>query len=289
MFLGAQISVAGGYDRALEYALSVGCECIQVFAKSPRQWRAPSVDATAARGFLRKRQEVGFGPVFTHTAYLLNLSTTNEELYDKSVVALADELVRGSMLGAEGVVTHIGNVPDGDRDAAAVRVAQAVVRAFERAGESACTTRLLLENTAGAGSTFGRTFAEIGACISASGLTSSQLGMCLDTCHAFAFGYPVDTEQGWQEVTRELAAEVGLERVGLIHANDCKFERGTNHDRHEWIGEGHIGIAGFEAMLCAPDLANVPIVTEMPGDVPEKDAINVGRLRELRERCAPSQ
>jgi len=289
MLLGAQISVAGGYDKALEYALSVGCECIQVFAKSPRQWRGPAVDVRAAEEFTRMRAQLSFGPVFTHTAYLLNLSTTNAELYEKSVVALADELTRGSVLGAAGVVTHIGNVPDDDREAAIERVARAVIRAFDLAGETACTTRLLLENTAGAGSTFGRTFAEIGQSIAATGLPSERVGMCLDTCHAFAFGYPVHTEDGWREVAGKIEAEVGFDRVGLVHANDCKFAIGTNHDRHEWIGDGHIGTPGFEAMVCVPGLVNVPAVIEMPGDVPEKDVINIARLKGLRERCAPSQ
>ena len=176
MIFGAHVSVSGGYDKALDYAQSVGCECIQIFAKSPRQWRGSTLRPEIAEQFVSLRAQRDFGPVFTHTAYLINLSTTNAELYEKSIAALADELVRGSLLGAAGVVTHIGNVPDGDREAAARRVGAAVVRAFELAGGDECATRLLLENTAGAGSTFGSTFAEIGASISAAGLSGTQLG-----------------------------------------------------------------------------------------------------------------
>jgi deoxyribonuclease-4 len=289
MLFGAHVSVSAGYESALSYALQVGCECIQIFAKSPRQWRATRIDVRAADEFERLRHEIAFGPVFIHTAYLLNLSTTNEELYDKSAVALADELRRGSLLAAAGVVTHIGNVPDGDREAAAQRVATAILRAFDMAGGDACRTRLLLENTAGAGTTFGRTFAEIGACISSAGLNPDKLGMCLDTCHAFAYGYPVDTASGWEAVIEDLSASVGLDRLGLIHANDCKFERGANRDRHEWIGDGHIGFEGFEAMVCERTLASVPVVTEMPGEIPEKDAVNLERLKRIRAQCPPSQ
>jgi len=289
MIFGAHVSVSGGYDKALDYAESVGCECIQIFAKSPRQWRSSSIKPEVAEGFVGLREERGFGPVFTHTAYLINLSTTNDELYEKSVAALADELVRGALLRAAGVVTHIGNVPDGDREAAAVRVGRAVIRAFELAGGETCATRLLLENTAGAGSTFGSTFAEIGASIAEAGLPADRLGMCLDTCHAFAFGYPVDEVEGWRAIVDEIDDCVGVERLGLIHANDCKYEIGTFHDRHAWIGDGFIGVEGFRAMVCVPDIAGVPVVTEMPGEIPEKDAVNVARLAALREECAGSQ
>jgi len=289
MLFGAHVSVSGGYDIALDYAQSVGCECIQIFAKSPRQWKGPSIKPELAEQFIESRRAREFGPVFTHTAYLINLATSKEDLYEKSVVALADELVRGSLLGADGVVTHIGNVPDGDRVAAARRVGAAIARSFELAGGDACQTRLLLENTAGAGSTFGSTFAEIGASIEAAGLDADRLGMCLDTCHAFAFGYPVDSAHGWREVVDELDAAVGVRRLGLIHANDCKFEIGTNHDRHAWIGDGFIGARGFEAMVCVPELAGVAVVTEMPGEIPDKDSVNIERLVCMREECAGSQ
>jgi deoxyribonuclease-4 len=186
-------------------------------------------------------------------------------------------------------VTHIGNVPDGDDDAAVCRVAEAIVRAFDIAGGDSCHTRLLLENTAGAGTLFGRTFAELGACISTAGLPADKVGMCLDTCHAFAFGYPVDTAHGWDAVIEDIDTAVGLDRLGLIHANDCKFERSANRDRHEWIGDGFIGLGGFEAMVCAPALADIPVVAEMPGEIPEKDIVNVARLKAIRERCWPSQ
>lgn len=285
MIFGAHVSVAGGYDKALDYARSVGCECMQIFAKSPRQWRGPALDHDAVERFRDLRQGGGFGPLFTHTAYLINLSTTKDELYEKSIAALGDELARGSALGAAGVVTHIGNVPEGDREAAAQRVAAAILRAFAAAGGEECRTRLLLENTAGAGSTYGSSFEEIGAVIEASGLDADRLGMCFDTCHGWAFGYRVDSEAGWESTIDELERFVGVDRLGLIHANDCKYDVGTNHDRHEWIGDGFIGTGGFSAMICEKRLASVPVVTEMPGDIPDKDAVNIERLKALRARC----
>ena len=288
MRIGSHISVSGGYLSALRYAESVGCECAQIFAKSPRQWRGPSIDPEAAQRFRDAREEHAFGPVFTHTAYLINPATSDPVLREKSIAALADELERGSLLGAAGVVTHIGNDPDADPVAAARRVGEAAVRAFELAGGDACHTRLLLENTAGAGRTFGSNFEELGACIDAAGLPTERLGICLDTCHAFAYGLPVDSEEGWREVARGLEDCCGTGRLGLIHANDCMFERGSRRDRHAWIGDGFIGTAGFSAMLCVPELEGVSIVTEMPGDVPAKDAENIDRLKKLRAQCAAS-
>lgn len=286
MLLGAHVSVSAGYPKALDYALEVGCECMQIFAKSPRQWRGPAVNPAAAEEFAQARRSAGFGPLFTHTAYLINPATSDPALREKSIRALADELVRGSVLGAEAVVTHIGNDPNEDPDAAAVRVGQACVQAFGLAGGDACRTRLLLENTAGAGRTYGSSFEQLGACIAASGLPSERLGVCLDTCHAWAFGLPVDSAAGWSEVVSGIGGCCGIERLGLIHANDCLFERGSRRDRHAWIGDGFIGRAGFEAMVCVPELASVCAVTEMPGEVPEKDMVNLQRLSDLRKSCS---
>lgn len=285
MIIGAHVSVAGGLVKALDYAESVGCECMQIFAKSPRQWKGASVDLGLAEAFVAARAERGFGPVFTHTAYLINLSTPDDELRDKSVLALADELVRAALLGADGVVTHVGNDRDADTTAAASRAGSSVERAIELASRIAEPPRLLLENTAGAGSSFGADFDQLGAAIEASGLCPEQLGVCLDTCHAFAHGFGVDSLDGWRTCLSELDRFCGIDRLGLVHANDCMFERGSKRDRHAWIGDGLIGMDGFAAMMCMPDLRDVALVTEMPGEPPEKDAINNERLRGLRDAC----
>jgi len=282
MLLGAHISTSGGYLKALDYAIDVGCECAQIFAKSPRQWHGPSIDSRAAEEFAQARVKRGLGPLFTHTAYLINLATSDSELRKKSIAALADELARGSILGAAGVVTHIGNDPDAHADAAAARVGEACVRAFELAGGEKCHTRLLLENTAGAGSTFGSDFEQISACIGSAGLPAERLGVCFDSCHAWAYGMPVDSAEGWREIFLDLSTRCGIDRLGLIHVNDCLFERGSRRDRHAWIGDGYIGTAGFKAMLSMVQLAGVCGVTEMPGEVPLKDSENLRRLSDLR-------
>ncbi len=285
MLVGAHVSVAGGYEKALDYAISVGAECLQFFAKSPRQWRGKAVDPQAAADFVALRAEREFGPVYTHTAYLLNLSSADDVLRARSTDALADELVRAGLLGAVGVVTHVGNDAAGDAAAAAARTADTILRAYELAGDAAAGTRLLLENTAGGGSSFGSTFTELAAAIEATGLDPEKLGVCFDTCHAFAYGMPLDTAEGWRETVDEIAATIGLQRLGLIHANDAMFARGSHRDRHAWIGDGLIGCEGFSAMVCAPELEHVSVITEMPGEPPLKDSENLNRLKRLREGC----
>jgi len=286
MQFGAHISAACGWSQALAYAIDVGCECVQLFAKSPRQWKAPAMDESAAARFVAEREAVGFGPLFTHTAYLLNLATTDEVLREKSIDALADELLRGALLGAEGVVTHTGTAPDGDRQGAAVRLADSVVRAIMLAGGEDCRPRLLLENAAGQGRSFGGSAEELGAAIALTGLCPERLGVCIDTCHGFAYGMELDIADGWDTCLAQMDDAFGLERLGLIHANDCKFGRGEHRDRHEWIGDGFIGTDGFSAMVCHPALAGIAVITEMPGDPPYKDAENLRRLRALRAICS---
>ncbi len=289
MLIGAHVSVAGGYINGLDYGESIGAECIQIFAKSPRQWRGPAINLDASAHFASERIARGFGPVFTHTAYLINLSTNDEQLRAKSVVALADELVRAGHLAVDGVVTHIGNDPAGDPAAAAQRTAASIRQAFEIAGAPAEKTRLLLENTAGAGRSFGCCLSELADVFEHADLPASKLGWCFDTCHAFAYGMPVDSAEGWAEIMEEVAATATIERLGLVHGNDCMFERGSRRDRHAWIGDGNIGIEGFRAMSCRCELNNVPLALEMPGEVPEKDIVNIERLKALGEECSASQ
>ncbi len=285
MRFGAHVSVAGGYEKTLEYLVSLDAECAQVFAKSPRQWQGPRPDPDAAARFVAGMEERFPHPLFTHTAYLINLATPEPILRERSIHALADELSRASLLRADGVVTHVGTAPDGDIPAAARRVGEAVIAAFDLAGDIWSGTRLLLENTAGGGTTFGCDLAQLARSIDHAGLPVERLGVCLDTCHAFAFGFPLDTEQGWREIVDEIDSRLGLDRLGLIHANDCLFERGSRRDRHAWIGEGFIGNAGFSAMVCVPEFANLCAVTEMPGEPPEKDEVNLARLKRLRADC----
>jgi deoxyribonuclease IV len=286
VLIGAHVSVSGGYGSAVDYAVSVGAECAQIFAKSPRQWKGPAIHAETAAGFVEARQGAGFGPVFTHAAYLLNLATHDDVQWERSVDALVDELARAAVLSADGVVTHVGSDKLQDPPWAAGRIAEAVSRAFERCDDLGLRTRLLLENTAGAGNSFGSTFEQLGDVIARTGLAAESLGICVDTCHAHAFGIALDSREAWEEALDSIAEHVGLHRLGLIHANDCMFALGSRRDRHAWIGDGTIGRGGFSAMFSAirgrSELEALCAITEMPGEAPHKDEENLRRLRELR-------
>ena len=275
------------------YAQEVGCECIQIFAKSPRQWKATPMPLERRDEMRAARKIYDFGPILTHTTYLINITTTNEELYEKSIYALADELVRGSIIEAVGVNTHLGNVPDGDRGVATVRAARAIERAFEIADETCKdrgiqnSTRLILENTAGAGTLYGGTVTELCDVIAETSVPRERLGVCIDTCHAWAYGYDVSARDGWQSLLNEFIAADMLDLWLFGHANDCKFGRGSNKDRHAWIGEGEIGFEGFKILLHLgkehPELDRMCLMVEMPGEMPEKDIINIDALKALRD------
>lgn len=284
MLLGCHIPVAGGYDKAAAYAADVGCECIQIFAKSPRMWRSPSVDHVAAERFALRRAELGLGPLFVHTAYLINLGSADDVLWQRSIEALADELSRARTLRAEAVVTHIGTRCTEDTTGCADRVAEAIARAHQLAGPQ--LPRLLLENTAGAGRSFGGAFGELGVTLRRlESLGLHGLGVCLDTCHAHAHGIDLSSQDAVTTALDDLEVSCGTGALGLIHGNDSMFACGAKRDRHAWIGDGTIGYEGFGALLCEPRLEGVALVTEMPGEPPEKDIENLGRLRRLRRSC----
>jgi len=285
MRIGAHVPVAHGFAVTMAYALDVGCEAIQVFAKSPRMWAGPRMDTDSAAAFALARAEAGIAPCVTHAAYLINLGSTDDALWEKSVLALADEVLRAARLRADGVVVHMGTAADGP-DAAAVRVAEGVCRAWTTAASALGSDAppVLLENAAGAGRSFGRDVAEIGAAITAvRALHVDAVGVCIDTCHAFAAGIDLRDADAWSAFAGEFQERIGLERLRVIHANDCAGGLGEHRDRHAWIGDGGIGEAGFAAMFAERRIAHVAAIIEMPGEQPVKDVENLARLRRLRE------
>ncbi|MEN6430360.1 MAG: deoxyribonuclease IV [Coriobacteriales bacterium] len=281
--IGAHVGVADGYPAAVDYAASVGCEALQMFVKNPRQWRGAVPDAAATTLFASARRTRGIGYVVTHTAYLINLGSEDPTLWERSWRALADELWRASLYGADATVTHIGTNRGGDLRRGAARVSEAIARALDVA---ASPVRLLLENTAGAGTTFGSTPEEIGAVLREAGpLHRARLGVCLDTCHAHAAGYDLSIPSGWDDLLDGFERHADPARIEVVHANDSVFPCGSRHDRHAWVGEGTIGRQGFARLFAEDRLADATVIVEMPGEVPEKDLVNISALRQLREAC----
>jgi deoxyribonuclease-4 len=280
MQIGAHVGVSGGYANAVDYAVSVGCECMQIFAKSPRQWNAKPIDQDAAAGFRARVAEIGMGQVLVHTSYLINLGSSDDALWERSWMALADELVRAELLAATAVVTHVGTAYKTDPERTAERIASGIDLAWRLAGVG--STRLLLENTAAAGTTFGDGPEELGEIIGLLDPSAGHVGVCIDTCHAHAAGWDLSRPETVTRLVDEFEACCGAV-IEAVHANDCLFGAGMHKDRHAWIGDGTIGYEGFAAVVAESRLASVPLVTEMSGEVPVKDAENITRLKRLRD------
>jgi len=286
MRIGAQVPMAGGPLAALSWALETGCETMQIFAKSPRRWAGPVQDPAVAEAFVAACRAAELGPVFTHTSYLINMGSEDPFLWERSAAALADELVRAAMLGATGTVVHLGRRFSDDDGESIARVTACAVHASRMAGEP--PVRLLLENSAGAGRQFGVTIREMGSVLASVRAAGVDAALCFDTCHGFAGGIDVRGDRGWRDALDELESICGPGAIELVHANDCRGELGSHKDRHEWVGDGFLGAQGFGAMFGQAGLSGAAVIVEMPGDGPEKDAVNVSRLKAHRAAAAES-
>lgn len=279
MLFGAQVKQAGGLLVALRRAEAMGAEVMQVFAQSPRQWRYPPANAERAVVFADAwRASAVVGRVVCHAPYLINLGTANDEIYDKSCACLAENLRAAGAMGAAGLVVHIGSHLGAGLDVRLDAIASAIMCALD---QSDCP--LLLENTAGAGGTIGRSFEELARVIEhADG--DPRLGVCLDTQHAWAAGMSFDTVAAADALVDELDRTVGLDRLACLHVNDSKTARGAGLDRHDNVGRGTIGRAPFRALLGHPRLQGLPAVLEVPGsDDQGPDAHELRTVRRLHK------
>ncbi len=286
--IGAHVSVAGGLLRSVEKARSIGAEVLQVFPSNPRQWRRPGYGADELQAYRESLARGGF-PLFVHTIYLINLASPEPALRERSAGALADAWIFGARTGARGVVTHVGS-HRGDGFAAAVgRVAETVgeaeARMREGVGGRPPVPALLLEASAGAAGSVGASPEELGRLLE---VLPSGCGVCLDTAHLFAAGYPVQESEGLDAFLEELERRVGLERLGLVHLNDSATDLGSRRDRHENLGEGKIGSRGLASWLRHPALRVVPVVLETPGfDQQGPDRKNLQRAKRWRAGREP--
>ena len=277
--LGAHESIAGGLFRALERAAEVGCECVQIWTKNSRQWRSPPLTAQEITQFKDVREQTGLQPVVAHAAYLINIASPKPSLWQRSVDALIDELQRCVALEIPYLVLHPGSSTTGDSHSGQIQVIRALHQVQQTlTGQS---TRILLETTAGQGHALGGTFEEL-ATLLQEGDLGDNLGVCLDTCHVFAAGYDIRTPEGYTATMAAFDAIIGLDRLAVIHLNDSKHPLGSHKDRHEHIGEGHLGLEGFRPILSDPRLEGLPGIIETPkSDDLHEDRENLARLRKL--------
>ncbi len=276
---GAHVSIAGALDGAIDRAVQIGANCIQIFGSSPQSWQTFIFPLEQVDRFLRKREKEGIGPVFLHSIYLINLASSNPYILGNSIGSLTQYLKFGKVVGVEGVIFHVGSHKGRGFAKAAPQVVEAINQILLR---SKGMGKLILENSAGAGGVIGSKFSELGKIVKA--VNNPRVVVCLDTAHAFESGYNLKTKKGLDATLAEFDREVGLEKLVCVHANDSKTPLGSNRDRHENIGEGEIGLEGFRNLLNHPDLKNLPFIIETPGfDKRGPDRKNIEILKSLRE------
>lgn len=257
--LGAHQSIAGGPHQALYRGREAGCDTVQIFMKAPGRWSAPPLAAEQVAAFRQAREETGIWPVFAHGAYVLNLATPDDELWRKSVDALADDVRRCEQLGLPGLVVHPGSHRGSGEGAGLARIAAALDEVHARLPHG--RVEVWLENTAGQGSCLGYTFAQLRAIVDGV-RRPERLGVCLDSAHALAAGYELRTRAGYDATWAEFDAVLGLERLRAIHLNDSKGGLGSRVDRHEQIGRGQLGLEAFRFLLNDVRLRAVPMTLE---------------------------
>jgi deoxyribonuclease-4 len=273
MRIGAHISIQGGLPNAPRAAREAGCECFQIFTRSPRGGAAKPITKEISRVFLDACTELGQGAWYIHTPYYVNLASDDDEIQEMSVRIIREELKRGRSIGAAAVMTHMGAAKSGADDALD-RVVRSIRRILSRYRG---TTQLLVEIAAGSGSIVGRSFEELAVVVEA---TAGKCGVCLDTQHMFASGYDIRDHQAVAKTLDQFDAVVGLDHLRLIHANDSKVPFGSRKDRHEHIGKGEIGTKGFKALLNEPRLRFVDVVLETRSIGVRHDILTLKSLRD---------
>jgi deoxyribonuclease-4 len=275
--LGAHLSTSGGAYKALERAHALKARSLQIFTQSPRMWRHPDLDPAAAERFRATRPGSKVRSVVCHATYLINLGATDETTYQRSVDALTQTVRTAVAYGVDGVIVHTGSHLGTGLDAALERVVPGLTAALAQLDGP---TRLLLENTAGAGNTIGVSIEELAIVIDALG-RHPRLGICLDTCHLYAAGIDITDPSRVEALLAEIDERIGLDRLRCLHVNDSQMPLGSNRDRHANVGKGLIG-ARMATILGHPALQHLPAVMETPGpDGHGPDAAEMRRLARL--------
>jgi deoxyribonuclease-4 len=280
MRIGIHVGVAGGYAKAVEHAKAIGCTAMQVFPSNPRSYRVAPADVAALEAFARLREQAGIDPCVIHTPYLINLASGDPKISSGSLRLLQNDLEVAARGGMRLVNTHLGSYGTRDRGEGFSAICRALETALERIEPGVF---LALENSAGAGNLAGGRLDELGAFVAA--VSHPQLGVCLDTAHAWAAGYEIDSSNGVERFLEAADKHVGLERVLMFHFNDTEVPLGAARDRHWHIGEGRIGFDGFRALLAHPQLREKIAILETPGDEAD-DARNLQTILAIARGAA---
>jgi deoxyribonuclease-4 len=262
MRIGLHCRVAGGYAKAVEHAKAAGCDALQVFSSNPRSYRPSAIDAPALDAFAQMRRDAGLDPCAIHTPYLINLASDDPKISAGSLRLLQSDLAVAARGGMRLVNTHLGSYGTRDRSEGFETICRALESALQDIDPSVF---LVLENSAGAGNLAGGTLEELGAFVKT--VDHPQLGVCLDTAHAWAAGYAIDSKEGVERFLQVADRHIGVDKLMMFHFNDTEVPLGGSRDRHWHIGEGKIGFEGFRALLARPELHGKTAILETPGDV----------------------
>lgn len=278
MKLGFHISIAGGFQYVLERAQKRNCETIQLFSRNPRGWKYKEIDEEDCTIFKKQMRTNNISPVFVHVPYLINLGSEKKELFEKSIDSLVLDLLRAEKVGAQYLITHCGSNPN--TEAGIQLMVDAISRTFSRVNNRVI---LLIENTAGSGNEFGFRFEHLKLILD--GVASNNLGVVLDTAHAFAAGYDLRTKETVDATIQEFDRIIGIKNLHLVHFNDSKTELGVKSDRHWHIGQGKIG-KGMGFIINHPALNHLPFIMETPRTDTTEDLLNMRVARKLVKKVS---
>jgi deoxyribonuclease-4 len=279
---GAHVSSSGGIDSAIDRIEAMGGDCVQVFTQSPRMWRATNHTPESIEAFRAKRAEHRIGGVVCHALYLCNLAAPDDTIYEKSIATMRNTVDAACAIGADGVIFHVGSHLGAGFEAGLDRTCAALAQVLERCEGD---TWLLMENSAGAGGTIGRSLEELHTLLDRLD-RHPRLGLCLDSCHLYVSGYDVTDPKAVDALVQELDGRVGIDRLRALHVNDAAAPLGSNRDRHANILEGEMGEA-LGAFLAHPAFQHLSAYLEVPGvnkQGPSADEIQ--KLRDLHARWA---
>lgn len=280
MRIGSHVSIAGGIWNAPANAAKVGCEVFQVFSRSPHGGPVKPITPDVISQFNAAMKKHKLDTFYIHTPYFINFASAKNNIRYGSISVVRQELERGDLLGCKAVMTHLGSFGElTDKEGLEI-VAKSISKILDGYDGS---TQLLLEISAGAGRVVGDTFEEIAAILENKLLTKYNIGVCFDTCHAFASGYDLRTKKDVDATLKQFDKVIGLEKLIMIHTNDSMAELGKHLDRHQHIGDGHIGLEGFRALVNHKTLSKLDWILETPKDNPKDDPRNIATLRKLKQ------
>jgi deoxyribonuclease IV len=278
MRIGSHVSIAGSLAKAPGNAAKVGAEVFQIFSRSPHGGPVKPITPDLVAEFNREMKKHKLDTFYIHTPYFINFSSVKSNIYYGSISVVRQELDRGSLIGCKAIMTHLGSFGELTDKEGLERVAKAIGKIME---DYEGSTQLLLEISAGAGRVVGDTFEEIAAILENKLIAKYNIGVCFDTCHAFASGYDLRTKKDVDATLKQFDKVIGLEKLIMVHANDSMAELGKHLDRHQHIGEGHIGLEGFKALVKHKTLGKLDWILETPKDDPKDDPKNIAILKQL--------